>query len=466
MKLHFLGANRQVTGSRYLLEAAGKRVLIDAGMFQERDYLHRNYEAPPFDPKSIDALLLTHAHLDHCGLIPRLVRNGFDSPIITIDPSADLAEIIMLDSAKIQEEDLRYKMKRHRKEGRIAKHGYEPLYTAEDAEKAVMLFEPVGYGRPVSIGDHITATFHEAGHILGSAFIEINVTENGQTKTLIMSGDVGQWDKPLINDPQLFDRADYIVMESTYGDRLHRESGPIEDQLERIVNDTVKRGGNVVIPTFAVERAQELTYYLGQLADADRIPDIGIYLDSPMAVKVTKVFHRWCRYLEEAAKCQPGHGADVLKFQGFKLISATEDSIALNDLKGSNVIMSSSGMCTGGRIKHHLKHNITRPECTIVFVGYQAVGTLGRIILDGVPEVRILGQNYRVNARIEQLFGLSAHGDRDDLLRWLSACQQPPKHLFLTHGEEDSANALSQVITSQLGWQVSVPEYGQVVDLA
>jgi metallo-beta-lactamase family protein len=465
LKLHFLGANRQVTGSRYLLEAAGKRVMIDCGMFQERKFQHRNYEEPPVDPKTIDYLLLTHAHLDHCGLIPRMVRQGFDSPIITLDPSADLAEIIMLDSAHIQEEDARYKMKRHRKQGKTAKFGYEPLYTAQDAEKAVNRFEPVGYAEPVHLGENITAVFHEAGHILGSAFIDITVRENGKTQTLVMSGDVGQWDNPLLNDPQLFDRADYVVMESTYGDRLHKEVGPIEDQLEKIINDTVERGGNIVIPTFAVERAQELVYYLGKLADADRIPDIGVYLDSPMATKVTKVFHRWCRYLEQESRCAPGQAAKVLEFQGFKLISKVEDSIALNSLKGPNVIMSSSGMCTGGRIKHHLKHNISRADSTIVFVGYQAEGTLGRIISSGIPEVRILGEPQRVNAKIETVHGLSAHGDRDDLLRWLSNCKQPPKQLFLTHGEKHAANSLAASIKSKLGWNVSVPEYQDVVEL-
>ena len=465
MKLHFLGANRQVTGSRYLLEAAGKRIMIDCGMFQERKFQERNYGPPPVDLKTIDYLLLTHAHLDHCGLIPKMVKHGFNSPIITIDPSADLAEIIMLDSAKIQEEDARYKKKRHAKQGKKAKYGYEPLYSGKDAMKAVDLFQPCAYRETVHLGDNITAIFHEAGHILGSAFIEINVKENGTTKTLIMSGDVGQWDKPLINDPQLFDRADYIVMESTYGDRLHRDSGPIEDQLERIVNDTVERGGNIIIPTFAVERAQELVYYMGVLADADRIPDIGVYLDSPMATKVTNVFHRWCRYLEEESRCESGRGADVLTFQGFKLISKTEDSIALNSLKGPNVIMSSSGMCTGGRIKHHLKNNITRADSTIVFVGYQAEGTLGRHLSNGADKVRIHGEEWPVRAKIAHLHGLSAHGDCDDLLKWLSACKNPPKQMFLTHGEEKSANALAGVIQSKLGWNVSVPAYEDVAEL-
>lgn len=465
MKLHFLGANRQVTGSRYLLEAAGKRIMIDCGMFQERKFQSRNYEPPPVDLDTVDYLLLTHAHLDHCGLIPKMVKQGFDNPIITVDPSADLAEIIMLDSAKIQVEDAKYKLKRHKKTGKKAKHGYEPLYTVEDAQKAVTLIEPVAFHEPVPLGDNITATFHESGHILGSAFIEVTVKENGTTRTLVMSGDIGQWDKPLINDPELFNRADYIVMESTYGDRLHKDSGPIEDQLADIINDTVQRGGNVIIPTFAVERAQELVYFIGQLADADRIPDIGVYLDSPMAAKVTKVFHRWCQYLEDEARCESGRGSHVLRFDGFKLVSATEDSIALNTLKGPNVIMSSSGMCTGGRIKHHLKNNITRHDSTIVFVGYQAEGTLGRILSNGAKEVRIHGQNWPVNAKIAHLHGLSAHGDRDDLLHWLSACNTPPKQLFLTHGEPRGAEALSDVIQSKLGWNVSVPEYLDVVEL-
>ncbi len=465
MKLHFLGANRQVTGSRYLLEAGGLRIMIDCGMFQERKFLGRNWEPPPVDLKTVDCLLLTHAHLDHCGLIPKMVKRGFSAPIVTVNPSADLAEIIMLDSARIQEEDAKYKKKRHQKQGRKSKHGYDPLYTPEDATGAVELFEPIGYAQPLQLSDQVTVTFHESGHILGSAFIEIAVKENGQTRTLVMSGDVGQWDKPLLNDPTLFSRADYIVMESTYGDRLHKESGSIEDQLATIINDTAKRGGNIVIPTFAVERAQELVYYMGKLRDADRIPDMGVYLDSPMAVNVTKVFHRWCKYLDEDSRCKLEGNAQALDFPGLKLVRDVADSIAINSLKGTNVIMASSGMCTGGRIKHHLKRNITRPDSTIVFVGYQAVGTLGRIIVDGKNEVRIHGANWRVNADIKKLYGLSAHGDRDDLLHWLSDCKTPPKQLFLTHGEERGAEALQEVIKSKLGWNVSVPEYQDVVAL-
>ena len=465
MQLQFLGANRQVTGSRYVLDAGGLRIMIDCGMFQERRHLGRNWEDPPIDPRSIDWLLLTHAHLDHCGLIPRLVAQGFDSPILTVEPSVDLAKIIMLDAGRIQEEDAAYKKKRHRKEGRRGKYPEVPLYTAQQAEKATGLLRGVRYNKRVDLNDSVSVTFHQAGHILGSAFLEINAREDTTQRRLVFSGDLGQRDRPLIRDPATVHRADYVVMESTYGDRDHKEFGPIEDKLAAVIHDTVTRGGNVVIPTFAVERAQELTYYLGQLARARRIPDIHVYLDSPMAVDVTEVFHRHCDYLDEPSRCRVREGTAALRFPGLKLVRHVQDSIAINRLKIPSVIMSSSGMCTGGRIKHHLRQNITREESTILFVGYQAEGTLGRQILDGAQEVRIHGKTWPVRAKIEQVSGMSAHGDRDDLLQWLAGFDQPPTRLYLTHGEEEAATALAQTVAGQLGWSVEVPEYQETVSL-
>ena len=440
-------------------------LLIDCGLFQEREFQKRNWEPSPVAPESIDQVLLTHAHLDHCGLLPRLVAQGYRGSILTTPPSVDLAQIIMLDAGRIQEEDAQYKKKRHQREGRKAKYPEIPLYTAQDAKRVLPLLQGVPYDQPTSLNDHVTATFHEAGHILGSAYLELTVKEADQTRRLVFSGDLGQWDKPLINDPHVLECADYVVMESTYGDRSHKDAGAIDDQLARIIHDTAQRGGNVVIPTFAVERAQELIYHVGQLVKAGRIPELPVYLDSPMAVDVTEVFHQHCQYLDEESRCRLERDTSTLKFPGLHLVRHKQDSIAINSMRGPKVIMSSSGMCTGGRIKHHLRQNITRSDSTLLFVGYQAHGTLGRQIVDGRSKVRIHGQMWPVNAKVEQIHGFSAHGDRDDLLRWLEGCQQPPKKLFLTHGEEEAALALAKTLENQLHCPVHVPRYQESVEL-
>lgn len=465
MQLHFLGANQQVTGSKYLLEAAGLKIMIDCGLFQERSIQSRNWDQPPFEPGSVDYVLLTHGHLDHCGLVPRLVAQGLNAPIITTEPSVEIATIIMLDSARIQQEDVAYKRKRHKKEKRKGPRPVVPLYTVEDAEKATGLLQPTKYGMPVALGKNVRATFFEAGHILGSASILIEVTEGDQKRTLLFSGDLGQWDKPLIRDPQLLAGADYVVLESTYGDRNHKAYSPPEEQLADIINETVKQGGKVVIPTFAVERAQELTYHIGRLVHEDKIPDVPVYLDSPMAVNVTEVFRRHRDYLDDETHQLLEAGQPPLRFEDLHLSRTVEQSKQINASRGPAIIMSTSGMCTGGRIKHHLKHTIQRPECAIVFVGFQAAGTLGRIILDGVPEVRIHRQNHIIRARIAQLHGFSAHGDHDDLLRWVKSFGNPPKQLFLTHGELSAANNLAADIKQELSWNVSVPAYQDAVEL-
>lgn len=465
MKLHFLGANRQVTGSRYLLEIDELRVMVDCGMFQERPYLSRNWEDCPVPAESIDVLLLTHAHLDHVGLIPRLVQQGFKGSIITVEPSVDLARIILLDAGKIQEEDAKYKKRRHRKEKRKGKYPEEPLYTAEDAEKCLPLFKGVQYGETVELNAKVSARFHDAGHILGSASIEVRVQLNGESRTILFSGDVGQWDKPLITDPDLATSADYILLEATYGDRLHPTEGEVDQELERIVKETAGRGGNVVIPTFALERAQELMFHFSKLVHEDRIPDLKIFLDSPMAIDVTNVFKKYHRYMDEQTAKLLEQGTPPLHFPGLNMTRDTEASKAINYERMPCIILASSGMCTGGRIKHHLRQNITREESTIVFVGYQANGTLGRQILNGDREVRIHGRMWPVHAKIEQISGLSAHGDRDDLLKWLGGVTEKPSMLFLTHGEEKPARALAEVINSRLGWRTTVPAYQEVVEL-
>ncbi len=465
MKLTFLGANRQVTGSRYCLEANGARLMIDCGLVQERAFQDRNWEPCSIDPKSFDALLITHAHIDHIGLVPKFVKDGFHSTIYATHPTVALADVMLRDSAKIQTEDAEYKKRRHRKEGRRGRHPEVPLYVVDDVVRTLPLFEGVDYLTPVNIAEGVTATWHDAGHILGSAMIEIAVTENGQTRTIVFSGDIGQPGKPLISDPSTFKHADYVIMESTYGERDHARDGNIEDQLEVIIRETVGRGGNVVIPVFAVERAQELMYYISRLVHADRIPDIPIFLDSPMASDVTNIFRKHRHWLDEETRELINSKEPPLQFPGLKITRSTEESISINRIITPCIIMAPAGMCNAGRIKHHLRLNIGRDESTILFVGHQAKGTLGRRILDGEREVRILGRTRRVYAKIKSIDGLSAHADRSGLSDWLSPLEAPPRRLFLTHGEEDASLALARTIRDRLGWEATVPEYASVVDL-
>jgi len=465
VKLQFLGANRQVTGSRYCLTAGGAKILVDCGMFQERKYLDRNWEPSPIGPEVIDAVLLTHAHLDHCGLVPKLVREGFSGPIITTAASADLVELVLHDSAKIQAEDVAFKKKRHRKEGRKVKHPVVPLFTEKDVSDTMRLIQPAPYEQVVRINDRVSVVFHDAGHILGSAMLEFEVSENGRPARLLFSGDIGQWDKPIVRDPSVFREGDFVVMESTYGDRDHPDRGDVESQLAQIINETVERGGNVVIPTFAIERAQELIYHISRLVHAGQIPRIPVFLDSPMAIEATDIFrrHRECFDLETWERITSGE--PPLRFPELTMVRSTEDSKAINDLQGSAVIMAGSGMCTAGRVKHHLVHNIARPESTVLFAGYQASGTLGRQIINGNGDVRIHGRRWPVRARIEQIHGLSGHADRAALLRWLGHFQTPPRELFVTHGEQNAALSFADQVRDQMSWPVTVPEYQQVVRL-
>ncbi len=465
MKLQFLGANRQVTGSRHCLEAGGAKILVDCGMFQERPYQDRNWEPCPVPARQLDAVLLTHAHLDHCGLLPRLVCEGFRGPVFTTAASADLVDLILRDSAKIQAEDVEFKKKRHRKEGRKPKHPVVPLYTIDDVERAVRRLEPVLYQQPTRINDNLSATFYDAGHILGSSLVELEVHENGTTRRIVFSGDLGQWDKPIIRDPTLLESAEFVVMESTYGAGDHQVNHGIEAELAGLINETVAAGGNLVIPTFAVERAQNLMFHISRLVRAEQIPPVPIFLDSPMAVDVTDVFERHPECFDRETWEMISSGHSPLRFPGLKLVSTTEESRKINDLKPPAIIMATSGMCTAGRIKHHLSHNIHRAQSTILFVGYQVPGTLGRQILDGNPQVRIHGRLWQVRARIAQIHGFSGHADRSGLLRWLGAFRNPPRHLFLTHGEEQVSLQFAATVRDGLGWQVTVPEYRREVDL-
>ena len=465
LKVQFLGAARQVTGSCYLLYTEGFRLLIDCGMYQERKLLARNWESFPVPPESIDVLLLTHAHLDHCGLIPKLVKEGFRGRIVSTAASRDLAHIVLHDSARIQEEDAAFKKRRHEREGRKGPYPVVPLYTPQDVREAMPRFDTVGYGETVELSDDLTASFHDAGHILGSAMIELRTSVNGEDRTLVFSGDIGQPGRPLVRDAVRFREADYLVMESTYGNRRHEDAGDVEEQLAAVINDTVERGGNVVIPTFAVERAQELMYTLGRLVRADRIPHLMAFLDSPMAVEVTEVFRRHRHELNEEVQDVVESGGRLFRFPRMHLVESVEESKAINRIRGSCIILAGSGMCTAGRIKHHLVNNITRAESTIVFVGYQAQGTLGRRIVNGDRVVRILGADYPVVAKVAQIHGLSGHADQRGLLTWLKDLVRPPRRVFLTHGEATAAEELASRLRARRDWHVEVPAYRQEFDL-
>jgi metallo-beta-lactamase family protein len=464
--IRFLGAAQNVTGSCYLVEHQGGRVVVDCGLYQERKYRERNWEPFAVDPGSIDAVLLTHAHLDHCGLLPKLVREGFGGPIYCTSATAEITRIVLLDSARIQEEDAEFKRRRHEREDRKGPRPEEPLYTEEDAERTLPLLRAVGYDSPTPVTNGISASFFEAGHILGSSMIRLELDGGSGARTsVVFSGDIGQWDKPIIEDPTLFAEADYLIMESTYGDRTHEDPGEIQDLLAQAVNTTHRAGGNLLIPSFALERTQEVLYHLNRLLQAGRIPHLIVFVDSPMAISVTEVFKDHPELFDDAMQELMEKGHSPFSFSGLKMTRSVDQSKAINHIRGTSIIIAGSGMCTGGRIKHHLVHNIYRKESTILFVGYQAEGTLGRQILSGARQVRILGQTWRRRANIRMISGFSAHADQPALLRWLSGLKRPPRRLFLTHGESDAIRVLADKIEREKGWKPYIPEYGERVDL-
>jgi metallo-beta-lactamase family protein len=465
IKLSFLGAAQNVTGSRHLLSVDGATVLVDCGLYQERQFSNRNWDPFPVDPSSIDAVLLTHAHLDHCGLLPKLVKDGFKGRIYCTDATADLVKIILLDSAKIQEEDAEHKRKRHKKEGREAKYPEIPLYTVEDAEACFPQFSTVEYKASTNIKDGVEAEFFNAGHVLGSSIIRVRVHLDGQERVVLFSGDVGRPNRPIIEDLAIGQRADYVLIESTYGDRLHEDTEDIKKIIAEVINSTVKAGGNIIVPSFALERSQEVLYYINELLTAKAIPPLRIFLDSPMASKITEVFHRHPELFDEEMTDSVKRNSSLFNMPGLEMTSDVEESKAINKIKGPIMVIAGSGMCNAGRVKHHLVNNISRRENTIMFVGYEAAGTLGRQIVDGAKEVRILGQQYPVKARIVQIHGFSAHADRDELLKWLLGFQIAPRGVFVVHGEGESAKSFGEFVRKKTGWQVTVPEYQQQVIL-
>jgi metallo-beta-lactamase family protein len=465
----FLGATKSVTGSRYLLEAAGKRFMIDCGLYQEREQEALNWRPFSVPPGSIDAVLLTHAHLDHCGLLPRLAREGFRGSIWCTGPTAEMARIVMADSARIQVEDVENKRKRHERENRTGPHPLTPLYTEKDAEQAASLFHVTRLKESVGLAGGVEVEFFEAGHILGSTSIRVRMPiegSKGATRSVLFSGDIGRWDKPILNDPDPCDRVDYILMESTYGDRVHGGENEIQSSLQEIINSTVKAGGNIVIPSFAIERSQEVLFYLNKLLLANQIPHLLVFLDSPMATNVTGVFAKYPDFLDSETLELIRRNNSPFDIPGLVMTKSAAESKTINRISGSAIIIAGSGMCTGGRIKHHLARNIGRPESSILFVGYQAAGTLGREIQDGARQVRILGETHPVRARIFRIEGFSAHADRNELLRWAGVQKAAPRKVFITHGEPEAAESFRGFLAEKMGWDVVVPSPGQTAALS
>ena len=459
VKLQFLGAAQNVTGSRHFLEANGTRILVDCGLYQERQFRARNWAPFPVAPKNIDAVLLTHAHLDHCGLLPKLVKEGFRGKILCTAATAEIAKIILLDSAKIQEEDAEHKRKRHERQGRKGPYPEIPLYTTENAEACFPLFEHVEYRESVNLGDGMETTFYDAGHVLGSSIIRVKVRQDSQERIILFSGDIGRPDRPIVCDPTVFDYADYVLIESTYGNRIHEEVADVEKTMGEVINEALKAGGNIIVPSFALERSQEVLYYINELRLKHKIPEFKIFLDSPMASKITKVFKHHPELFDKEMTEYVRRHKSPFDLPGLQMAGTPDESKAINSIKGTIMVIAGSGMCTGGRVKHHLVNNISRPNNTIMFVGYQAVGTLGRSIVDGIKEVRILGEKRSVKAKIVRIHGFSAHADRNELLDWLRELEAPPRGVFVVHGETESARSFGNFVRKQTGWNVTVPQY-------
>jgi metallo-beta-lactamase family protein len=440
VKLSFHGADRGVTGSCHMIECAGKRLLIDCGLYQGgRELDEENAEPFGFDPAAIDYVLLTHAHLDHCGRLPLLAKRGFNGEIITTAASRELARLVMLDAAHLQEEEVRYRNRRAARHHGNHKGAAKPLYNVLDALNGLDYFgRTASYGKPVELAPGIRATFLDAGHILGSASILLQLEEGGQQRSVLFSGDLGNAGRALLRDPVTPPRAEVVVMETTYGDRLHKELKPTVEELYEAINATFNRGGNVIIPTFALERAQEILYYLRRGVESGRLArSTQVFLDSPMAISATEIFERHPECYDAATAELFREGRDPFHLPGLHFTRETAESMALNRIGGGGVIMAGSGMCTGGRVRHHLKHNLWREDCSVIFVGYAAAGTLARRIIDGAHSVRIFGEEIPVRAAIHTVNGFSAHADRDELLAWHGRIDGIER-TFLVHGEEQT----------------------------
>ena len=463
MQLTFYGAARAVTGSCHCLCVNGRKILIDCGLQQGRD--ERDNQALPFLPGDIDDVILTHAHIDHSGRLPLLAKQGFRGRIHTSRLTARLLSIMLRDSAHIQESDAKWENQKGQRAGRPP---VEPLYTLVDAEAALELVDTCEYGQRVELGDGISFRLVDAGHLLGSASVELWAEENGVEKKIVFSGDIGNVQQPIIRDPQLVDSADYVVMESTYGDRNHEVTGGYTEDLAQLLDETFAKGGNVVIPSFAVGRTQELLFFLREIKErglVKTIPNFTVCVDSPLAAEATRIFSGDLHgYLDEESLELLRSGTHLFQVDNLMLCHTSEESKALNTDPTPKVIISASGMCDAGRIRHHLKHNLWRSECAIVFVGFQAVGTLGRALLEGKSSVKLFGEEVSVRAKIVNFKGLSSHADHDHLVEWVSHIQPRPQHVFVVHGEQSVAEGFAAELTS-LGFAAHAPEYQEVYDL-
>ena len=455
MKIQFCGASTGVTGSCHLITTENHKILLDCGQFQGGKAQEAlNYEEFPFDPAQIDYMILSHAHIDHCGRIPLLVKRGFKGKIYCTDATADLLDVMLKDSGYIHEREAEWKNKKNERAGRAL---VEPLYTYNDAADSLKYVEPVLYDQLVELNEEMKIVFNDAGHILGSAITELWVTENDNVSKIVFSGDLGVMDRPILRNPTIIKKADYVIMETTYGNRLHPANSMDVKALMDIIRDTAAKGGTTVIPSFAVGRTQELIYELNRVYETDNeyrrdFDNIMVYVDSPMATTATEVFKRNAQVFDEETKEFITKGDNPLDFKNLRFTRTSEESIWLNTDPEPKVIISASGMCDAGRIRHHLKHNLWNRKSSIVFVGYQAEGTLGKMILDGAEEVTLFGEKVKVNANIYNLEGFSGHADRDGLLEWLKGFKAEPKHIFLVHGEPEAKEDFAQTVEAELGY--------------
>lgn len=473
MKITFLGAAKKVTGSNFLVEGAGRTFIVDCGMYQGRAKDEEmNFDEFAYDPRKIDFMLLTHAHIDHSGRIPKLYNDGYRNPIYATKATCDLCKIMLPDSGHIQEMETEWRNKKRIREGKTE---LKPLYTAEEALKSTELFVPVKYSEIIDVSENITVRFNDAGHMLGSAMIEIWITENGITEKAVFSGDIGNNDIPLLSSPTMIESADYLIMESTYGNRLHMKNENKAKIFLDIVSSTIIHGGNVVIPSFAVGRTQEILYELNKIKDGTDDPEFinkynvlmrtPVYVDSPLAISATEIFKQNEDLFDYDVRQEIERGDNPLEFDGLKFTRTADESRSLNESGEPCIIISASGMCDVGRIKHHLKHNLWNPKSTILFVGYQAPGTLGRAIVDGAKKVKIFGEEIAVNARVEYIEGYSGHADQEWLLNFVYSFFKKPKQIILIHGEEDSQNILKQKIEDTTGINVTIPSLGEKYEL-
>lgn len=470
MNIRFLGAVKGVTGSSHLISFNNKNILLDCGMYQGKDD-DLNLEEFEVNPADIDCLLLSHSHIDHSGRIPLLVKDGFKGKIYCSKPTYNLCEIMLIDSAHIQETEAEWKNKKAQRQG---KKLVEPMYTQSDAMESLKYFEPVQYDQIINISEGLTVKFNDAGHILGSSIIEMWYDDGNEIIKIVYSGDLGMQEKPLLKDPSIIEKADYVIMEATYGDRIHDNIEQRTEELINIILKTAKRGGNVIIPSFAVGRTQELIYELNKYYDShldqmgtreNELKKIPVYVDSPLATKATEVFKQNANVFDQEARSYILKGDNPLEFDNLHFTQSADDSRALNFSKEPKIIISASGMCEAGRIKHHLKHNLWRKESSIVFVGYQAEGTLGRKIMDGEKIVKVLGENINVKAEIYNVEGFSGHADKIALLEWLKGFKEKPKTVFIVHGEKEAKINFAKEVKEKLGLNSIIPEYNVVYDI-